>query len=103
MQCVDDVGVSTCDGAELVGVGTGVDAGGHGGVGEAEGACGEELPAGGGADEELERTACEGVFFAGDLLRVCELLRGGDQGWTFEDFGGPGVGEFLSVIVMASA
>jgi hypothetical protein len=72
-----------------------VDAGGHGGVGEAEGAGSQELSAVGWADEKLERTACEGVFFAGDLLRVCELTCRGDEGWGFQDLGGPVVGEGL--------
>jgi hypothetical protein len=95
VEGVDDVGVASGDGAELVGVGTGVDAGGHGGVGEAEGAGSQELSAVGWADEKLERTACVGVFFAGDLLRVCELTCRGDVGWGFQDLGGPGVGEGL--------
>ena len=95
VEGVDDVGVASGDGAELVGVGAGVDGGGHGGVGEAQGAGGEELASVCGADEELECTSCEGVFFTGDLLRVDELAGGDYEGWGFEYLGVPVLGEGL--------
>jgi hypothetical protein len=47
----------------------------------------------GGVDEEEERAAGEGIFFAGDLLGVGELAGGGDERGFGEEFGSPGVGE----------
>jgi len=70
---VDDVGVASCDGAEVVRVGAGIDAGWHGFVGEAEGTGCEEVSAGGWANEELKGASGEGVFFSRDLLGVGEL------------------------------
>lgn len=93
VQCVDDVGVASCDGADLIGVGAGMNAVGHRGVSEAESAGGEEAAAACGTYEELESAACECIFFAGNLLRVGELMCGGDEEWSFEDLSGPGVRE----------
>ena len=80
MVGVDDVGVASCDGAELLRVGAGIDSGGHRLVSETEGAGCEEGSSGDGVDEELECSAGEGVFFSGDLLGVGELAGWGDEG-----------------------
>ena len=77
---VDDVGVASCEGAEVVRVGAGIDAGWHGFVGEAEGTGCEEVSAGGWVDEELKGASGEGVLFSGDLLGVGELAGWCDQG-----------------------
>jgi len=90
VQRVNDVGVASGDGAKFVRVGAGVDASGHGGIGKAEGAGGEEVAAACGMDEELERAASESIFFTGNLLWVGELTRRGDERRVFQDFGGPG-------------
>ena len=90
---VDDVGVASCDGAELLRVGAGINSGGHRLVGEAQGAGCEKCSTGGWADEELQCSACEGVFFSCDLLRVGELAGWRDQGGRLQDFDAPVVEE----------
>jgi len=93
LEGVDDVGVAACNGAHLLRIGAGEDSGRHGWIGEAQGAGGEEGAAGCGADEELQGASGERVFFAGDLLRVGELARGGDEGGGLQDLCPPVVRE----------
>jgi len=88
---IDEIGVASCDGAELGGVGAGPDSGGHGWIGEAEGEGGEEGFGGrvSRADEEFEGSA----FDLFDLSWVDEMAGRGDEWAAFEDGDLPVVGE----------
>ncbi len=95
---VDEVGVASGDGAELVGMGAGPEAGGEGGGVKAESAGGEEgrgrgRVSGGRTDEEAESAAGESVFFSGDRARVGEAAGGSDERRSLENLGGPGMRE----------
>jgi hypothetical protein len=97
---VDEVGVAAGDGADFFGVGCGPEAGGHGGVAEAEGAGGEELLRAGRilwfgfsghhwADQHFECAALHLLGVAG----IDEVARGEDGRACGERLGLPEMGK----------
>ncbi|HEY5381957.1 MAG TPA: 16S rRNA (guanine(966)-N(2))-methyltransferase RsmD, partial [Acidobacteriaceae bacterium] len=90
---VDEVGVPSGDGEQVVRARTGPHTRGQRGVAEAERAGGEKAASAGRFDEQQKSAARERVLFAGDALRPDDLACGSDERRGVQNLCGPCCGE----------